>query len=178
MAGGGALCTRVGKGSQRFTESDVDRLKFLRRLLLEVGLPVSTVKELYARFYHGPVTPQDRKTFREKRLTELPSNPEEEFVFPDLRSKRLADYSSAFSAVRDAMVRQNERMWIDNRLTTLMAIRTSDLRGGNPTVYAATKSTLSTDCVRLLKPLALDRGIARRDKNTWISILGYLTTQI
>ena len=40
------------------------------------------------------------------------------------------------------VVDQNQGKLIDIRLMTLMAIRTSELRGGNPTVYAATLEAL------------------------------------
>jgi DNA-binding transcriptional MerR regulator len=137
----GLFSPELGKGSQRFTESDVERLKFLARLVLELGLPTPTIKDLYARFYHGPVSREEQRQYEKKGLTQLPSAPAKVFTFLDLQAKRLCSYGQAFLAIRDAMARSPgnafQQNFVESRLMTLMAIRASMIRTGNPGVYKA-----------------------------------------
>jgi DNA-binding transcriptional MerR regulator len=168
----GLFIPELGKGSQRFTEADVQRLTFLRRLILELGLPVSTVKELYASFYQGSVSWPDQRAYEEQGMTALPAAPENYFQFLDLRAKKLINFSSAFLSMRDALVRDAKypsvKEFTEEKLKILMAIRASQIQSITPTIYLAELEAL----LERLREVALAARVQaeipwEHDENSW-----------
>ena len=80
----GLFIPEFGKGAKRFTQRDVEHLRFLKRLILEFGIAIPTVKSLYDS-YHW----------------KFPDNPRRTFFFLDLRQPRLLDLDDAMGAIME-----------------------------------------------------------------------------
>jgi DNA-binding transcriptional MerR regulator len=70
----------LGAGSRRFTELDVQRLEFLKRLLVTIGLPLKTVQALLRPFSDDSGRPKDA------------GNPNLRFRFLDIRERALVSW--------------------------------------------------------------------------------------
>ena len=140
----GLFTPELGLGTRYFTEGDVEQLRFLRRLIDELGLRIETVKQLL-----------DGLGERERALTRRP----DAFVFLDLPTRRLL---TRFSALHKLLTeakhelesgsgqdRMAEDWLLDVMLIRLHRLSVSGLSGSHPGVYEAARDALLAQLKRM-----------------------------
>ncbi len=123
----GIFTPELGKGSQRFTEYDVERLKFLKLLILDLGLPVSTAQQLLTPFVEPVISLAERSRKIRQGLRYFPRKPLNSPFFLLLNEKRLLQYDQAFDVlrdwIRDANLTEDGKDLVETWLLALVGIR-------------------------------------------------------